>query len=98
MIPSVISEQLVCSFVFYHAQDLRRGIRYRGELYEFVREFKVDDRLLAYRIICELANQGNEMLITVSQTHYTGWINLRSQGYQQWSETQHQGRKLIETI
>ena len=73
-----VPEDCVSPFVFYLNDQLHQGIRYAGELYGLVDEFRIHQRLAAYQSVSELIEQGNDVLMTVSAAYYRSWINLRS--------------------
>lgn len=73
-----VPEDCVSSFNFYLNGQVHQGILYFDELYGLVSEFKAHQRLTAYQSILDLIEQGNDVLMTVSPSHYRSWINLRS--------------------
>jgi hypothetical protein len=48
------------------------------KLYRLVKAFDLQHRSQAYSIGCQLAYQGSETVITVSQHHYKVWVDVRS--------------------
>ncbi len=78
MLPIVISETLAHPFSFYLQASVFQGIRYQGELYGLVSEFKVAERLKAYQRACEWVERGMTVVITASGEHYAIWMSLRS--------------------
>lgn len=78
MLPIVISETLAHPFSFYLQASVFQGIRYQGELYGLIAEFKVAERLKAYQRACEWVERGTTVIITASGEHYAIWMSLRS--------------------
>jgi hypothetical protein len=75
--PLVVSESLVHSFKYWH-EGMQQGIRYGNELYSHFWSYPATERLKAYDIAHEHAEQGMDVCITVSKTHYSIWLGLRS--------------------
>lgn len=78
MLPIVISETLAHPFSFYLQTSVFQGIRYQGELYGLINEFKGAERLKAYQRACEWVERGMTVIITASGEHYAIWMSLRS--------------------
>lgn len=76
-LPSVISESLVNQFKYWD-QTIRQGMYYNNELYTYFQKYTLAERLKAYTIAGEQTEQGLGVCITVSKTHYSIWLNLRS--------------------
>ncbi|WP_432810812.1 hypothetical protein [Pantanalinema sp. GBBB05] len=51
---------------------------YNNELYTYFQTYPLAERLKAYTIACEQTERGVGVCITVSKTHYSVWLNLRS--------------------
>lgn len=76
-LPSVISEGLVNQFKYWD-QTIQRGMYHNNELYTYIQSYSLAERLKAYAIACEQTERGVRVCITVSKTHYSVWLNLRS--------------------
>lgn len=75
--PLVINETLVHRFNYWD-EGIHQGIRYGSELYTCSQTYPLTERLKAYEMAYAQAKQNHSICITVSQTHYTIWLNLRS--------------------
>jgi len=75
--PLVVNETLVYPFKYWN-EGIQRGIRYSNEIYAYMQSYPVSERLKAYEMAYEQAEQGATVCITVSKTHYSVWLNLRS--------------------
>jgi hypothetical protein len=87
MLPVVIYETLISLFSFYREGHISQGMSYRRRLYKLMSTYTAEARLQAYTAGCELASQGNQVVITVSPEHYKVWIDLRAQPIAQPSES-----------
>ncbi|WP_431659460.1 hypothetical protein [Pantanalinema rosaneae] len=76
-LPSVISEGLVNQFKYWH-QTIQRGMYYNNDLYTYFQSYPLAERLKAYAMACEHTERRIGVCITVSKTHYSVWLNLRS--------------------
>jgi hypothetical protein len=76
--PLIVGEQQVAQFKFYLNGALHDGLRYKNDLYRFVKEFRVDERLIAYQFACELILEGIPIIVSVSEHRYGVWVNLRN--------------------
>lgn len=76
-LPSVVNEDLVHPFKYWN-EKIQQGIRYNNELYALFQSYSIDERLRAYGIAYEHAEQGTHVCITVSKTRYSIWLSLRS--------------------
>lgn len=76
--PCVVAEQQITLFKFYMDQAVQDGMMYKNELYRLARQFSADSRLDAYRLGCELLEQGVPVVISVSKQQYRVWICLRN--------------------
>ncbi|WP_052050919.1 hypothetical protein [Leptolyngbya sp. KIOST-1] len=77
MVPSVVDESLVQPFKYWD-KTIQKGIFYNQELYIQLRSFAKDERLKAYEAAFEQSQQGVITCISVSPSHYTIWLRLRS--------------------
>lgn len=76
--PLVINESMVYLFNYWH-EGICKGIRCGNELYAFLQSYPLHDRMKAYEIAYGKIEQGVMACITVSKTHYSIWLSLRSQ-------------------
>jgi hypothetical protein len=77
MLPQVLDQQIVHSFKYWN-DGVRLGMRHGQKLYARVRSYAARDRLQAYALGCELAEQGHDICITRSEWRYTIWISLQA--------------------
>jgi hypothetical protein len=75
-LPLVVNEALVHPFKYWN-EKIQQGIRYNNELYALFQTYSIDERLRAYEMAYEHAEQGAHVCITVSKTRYSIWLNLR---------------------
>lgn len=75
--PLVIDESLVSHFKYWK-EGIRQGIRFNNELYSYSQSYSVNERLKAYEMAYQQTEQGVAVCITVSKSHYTIWLSLRS--------------------
>lgn len=78
MLHQVLREDLVQLFKFYLAGRVRTGMRHGSELYGLIEEFDPRGRLKAYALAQELAIDSKSTIVTVSDTGYKVWINLKA--------------------
>lgn len=76
-LPSIVSESLICRFVYW-AQQPQVGMHYGSELYTRLKSYPINQRTRAYDVAQNCANQNLNACITVSSTEYTVWLSLRS--------------------
>jgi hypothetical protein len=79
MLPVVVYETLISLFNFYREGQVYQGMSCRQQIYKLVSTYTVEARLQAYTEGCDLSNQGNQVVITVSSQHYKVWVALRVQ-------------------
>lgn len=79
MLPRVISESRTRSFKFWFDEGLQDGMHYANELYFRSQTQAVCRRAYLYQVACRLADQGADVLVTVSSDHCSLWLNLRNQ-------------------
>ncbi|HSM83736.1 MAG TPA: hypothetical protein VLS96_18755 [Nodosilinea sp.] len=77
MLPLIVAETLVSPFKFWH-EVIHSGILYRNDFYVHLQQFAVADRTQAYARAIQESNRGFKVCITVSKSHYTVWVELRS--------------------
>jgi len=77
VLPLIVVETLVSPFKFWD-EGIHHGMLYRNDFYERFHRFEATDRMAAYTKAIEAANSGYKACITVSQTHYTVWVEMRS--------------------
>lgn len=51
---------------------------YRNDFYEHFHQFAATERMAAYDKATEASNRGLKVCVTVSQSHYTVWVEMRS--------------------
>lgn len=73
----LINEQFVSQFKYWRAGQVRTGMRFRSNLFEYVSQFKQHQRPQAFERAWELTQTGREAIVTASATQYTVWVNLR---------------------
>lgn len=78
MLPLIVVEELTSPFKFWN-QGIHDGMLYRNDFYFGLQQFPLADRLQAYRQATQESNKGFKVCITVSKTHYTIWVEMRSQ-------------------
>ncbi|PSB27256.1 hypothetical protein [Stenomitos frigidus] len=76
-LPLVINESQVRPFKYWQ-EGIQQGIRYNNDLYAHFQSYSKTERLKAYDIASEQAQKGVSVCMTVSKTHYTIWLSLRS--------------------
>ncbi len=77
MLPLIVLETLVSPFKFWN-EGIHQGMLYRNDFYEHFHQFAATERIAAYAKAIEVGNSGGKVCITVSQTHYTIWVEMRS--------------------
>lgn len=78
MLPLIVVEELISTFKFWN-QGIHDGMLYRNDFYIGLQQFPLADRSQAYRQATQESNKGFKVCITVSKTHYTIWVEMRSQ-------------------
>lgn len=76
-LPPIVSESLIHRFFYWNHQP-QTGMRYGVELYTRLKAYPISQRLKAYDVAHCCAMQNLVTCITVSNTEYTVWLNLRS--------------------
>jgi hypothetical protein len=77
VLPLIVVETLISPFKFWH-EGIHQGMLYRNDFYEQVHQFAIAERMQAYAKALKISNGGFKVCITVSKTHYTVWVELRS--------------------
>lgn len=77
MLPVIVVESLISPFKFWHG-GIHSGMLYRNDFFTRLHSFSVADRSRAYACAMEEGKQGFKVCITVSKTHYTVWVEMRS--------------------
>lgn len=77
VLPLIVLETLVSPFKFWN-EGIHRGMLYRNDFYKHFHQFAATERIAAYAKATEVSNSGYTVCITVSQTHYTIWVEMRS--------------------
>ncbi|XGV98708.1 MAG: hypothetical protein ACAF41_07160 [Leptolyngbya sp. BL-A-14] len=62
----------------YWNDGIKQGMRYGSELYTHAQSYSASERLKAYDAAYGHIAQGSTVCITVSKTHYSLWLCLRS--------------------
>lgn len=75
--PLVINECLISCFKYWDG-IVQQGMRYNQELYRLLQIYEANERLQAYMVAYNHAEQGNLICITVSKITYRLWLGLRS--------------------
>jgi hypothetical protein len=86
MLYSVLNETDVCLFNFYLNGSMQQGMRLKLALYEEAHLFSTNNRLQAYSFAAQLSDIGCLPVVTVSTMGYRVWVNLKSDGYQDWKD------------
>lgn len=73
----LINEQFVSQFSYWMEGQMRKGMRFRNDLFEHIAVFGYRQRQQVFELTERLAETGKEMVVTVSPTQYTVWGNLR---------------------
>lgn len=79
MLPLVVTKENLIFRFNYWCNGIREGMTYQNELYVCLAKYDVKDRMVAYAKAYERAEEGAVICISVSDTAYTLWANLRSQ-------------------
>ncbi|NJL47498.1 MAG: hypothetical protein HC929_08425 [Leptolyngbyaceae cyanobacterium SM2_5_2] len=77
MLPVSVVEDLVSPFKFWN-EGIHDGMLFRNDFYTCLQRFAITDRLQAYAKANEESNRGLKVCVTVSKTHYTVWVEMRS--------------------
>ncbi len=77
MLPLIVVETLVSPFKYWNG-GIRSGMLYRNEFYGCLHQFAATERQQAYNKALEACKGGGKVCITVSKSHYTVWVDLRS--------------------
>jgi hypothetical protein len=74
----LINEQFVSQFRYWREGQLRTGMRFRCNLFEYVTKFSSRQRAQVFDFVERLSGTGKEVVVTASPSHYTIWVNLRT--------------------
>jgi len=77
MLPLIVVENLITPFKFWR-EGIHEGMLYRNDFYIVLQRFTSADRTQAHDKATEEGNRGVKVCITVSKTHYTVWVEMRS--------------------
>ncbi|MGB3139096.1 MAG: hypothetical protein WBG38_10840 [Nodosilinea sp.] len=77
MLPLLVVEDLVSAFKFWN-KGIHEGIFYRNDFYVSRYRAALSDRLKAYHCATQESVKGFKVCVTVSKTHYTVWVDMRS--------------------
>lgn len=72
----LVYEEAVIQFAYWN-DGVCQGMRYAGDLFEYVSSFALEQRLDAYSAGNELLDQGATVCVTVAQGRYSVWKSLR---------------------
>ncbi|MEA5448259.1 hypothetical protein VB780_06755 [Leptolyngbya sp. CCNP1308] len=78
MLPLIVVEELISTFKFWN-QGIHDGMLHRSDFYIGLQQFPLAERSQAYSQATLESSKGLKVCITVSKTHYTIWVELRSQ-------------------
>jgi hypothetical protein len=76
-----VPENAAALFRFFLGGKIWEGIRYGNELYGLVRAFKTEHECRACQRTLALSEQEIPSILTISNSRYGIWINLRSPAY-----------------
>lgn len=74
----LINEQFVSQFNHWREGQMRKGMRFRNNLFEHVAVFDYRQRQQVFELTERLAETGKEVVVTASPTQYMVWVNLRT--------------------
>lgn len=77
MLPTVVVETLISPFKFWH-EGIHQGMLYHNDFYEQMHQFPITERMQAYAKALKAGSRGFKVCVTVSKTHYTVWVEMRS--------------------
>lgn len=77
MLPLIVVENLIAPFKFWR-EGIHEGMLYRNDFYVVLERFASAERTQAHAKATEESNRGFKVCITVSKTHYTVWVEMRS--------------------
>lgn len=77
MLPLIVVEELISAFKFWN-NGIHEGMHYRNDFYLSLRQFALAERSEAYHRATQESSKGLKVCVTVSKTHYTVWVELRS--------------------
>ncbi|MBW4521606.1 MAG: hypothetical protein KME16_18150 [Scytolyngbya sp. HA4215-MV1] len=78
MLPNVVCENLVPGSSLSLESVPSQAIHHQGKRYTLNRVFTVHQRLEAYNLGCNLAEQGVPVLMTASRSRYAVWVEITS--------------------
>lgn len=73
----LINEQFVSQFNYWREGQMRKGMRFRSDLFEHIAVFDHRQRQQVFELTERLAETVQTVVVTASPSHYTVWINLR---------------------
>lgn len=77
MLPLIVVEDLISAFKFWN-EGIHEGMLYRNDFYVSRFQFALAERAQAYHRATQESNKGFKVCVTVSKTHYTVWVEMRS--------------------
>jgi hypothetical protein len=78
MLPNVVPESIISRFKYWD-DDVKDGMFFQDKLYTCINQFALQKRLVAYEKGCEISEQGFNVCITVTESRYVLWQELRSE-------------------
>ena len=85
----LINEQFVAQFKYWQQDQVRTGMRFRNNLFEYVAQFDRQQRHQAFDLAWQLSQAGRQLVVTSSSEFYTVWADLR------YSDCAHSNRSQV---
>ncbi len=79
MLPKVLPESRIQVFKFWFNGALQDGTHHANELYYRALTVEADKRTRLYHLACKLSEQQAGALVSITTSHCSLWISLRSQ-------------------
>jgi hypothetical protein len=73
----LINEQFVSQFKYWQEGQIRTGMQFRSDLFEYIEAFSHRQRHAAFDLAWRLTEAGREPIITASINRYIVWANLK---------------------
>ncbi len=80
-LPLILQEESINIIRFYYCEKIREGIQLNSEIYGLTHQFPAIHRLYVYQLAWALTEQGVPLKLTMSETRYGIWVDLRSPTY-----------------
>jgi len=81
MLLELVEAHQVLFFKFFFNQEVRRGVRYKNEIYGLILESRLEKNPRILKLILVLLEWDIPFIVTHSKEHYAVWLNLRSPAY-----------------